>query len=253
MSPEKKARFPRLQPPISVLRGLRAALQYFTAIPLQGTSEDAPPSTGLFLFLPPIGCAVGAVAGAAAYGVSKVAPFPLAVAVAFGLSIGLTGALHLDGFMDSCDALFASVPAERRREILKDPHHGTFAIASFAVLAVFWLAALASIPPLRLPLVMAYAAGLGRWAAILNATLRPYRGIAPSRPALATEGILLAGLGVAAGGHAWIAFPLVVAFALAGGAWASRRMGGVLSGDLYGALIASGEVVGLVVCALAGR
>ena len=43
----------------------------------------------------------------------------------------LTGGLHLDGVMDSCDALFAPVSVERRLVILKDVCHKNAAPGSF--------------------------------------------------------------------------------------------------------------------------
>lgn len=40
----------------------------------------------------------------------------------------ITGGIHMDGFMDTRDALSACAPRERRLEILKDSHAGAFAI-----------------------------------------------------------------------------------------------------------------------------
>ncbi len=40
----------------------------------------------------------------------------------------ITGGIHMDGFMDTCDALASWQPKERRLEILKDSHVGAFAV-----------------------------------------------------------------------------------------------------------------------------
>ena len=48
--------------------------------------------------------------------------------VATCLPILLTGGIHMDGFMDTVDALASHQPRERKLEILKDPHCGAFAI-----------------------------------------------------------------------------------------------------------------------------
>ena len=40
----------------------------------------------------------------------------------------VTGGIHLDGFLDTCDALHSYAERERKLEILKDPHAGAFAI-----------------------------------------------------------------------------------------------------------------------------
>ncbi len=49
------------------------------------------------------------------------------------LPLILTGGIHMDGFLDTKDALSSYQPREKRLEILKDPHTGAFAIISCAV------------------------------------------------------------------------------------------------------------------------
>ena len=44
------------------------------------------------------------------------------------LPVIITGGIHLDGYADTCDALASYASPERRREILKDPRRGAFAI-----------------------------------------------------------------------------------------------------------------------------
>ena len=41
-----------------------------------------------------------------------------------------TGGIHMDGFLDTADALGSNAPRERKLEILKDPHAGAFALIS---------------------------------------------------------------------------------------------------------------------------
>ncbi len=40
----------------------------------------------------------------------------------------VTGGIHLDGFLDTCDALSSNQDRSRRLEILKDPHVGAFGV-----------------------------------------------------------------------------------------------------------------------------
>lgn len=44
------------------------------------------------------------------------------------LPVLITGAIHLDGFCDTVDALSSHADANKKREILKDPHTGAFAV-----------------------------------------------------------------------------------------------------------------------------
>lgn len=197
----------------------------------------------MLAFLPLVGAVVGGLAGGAGWAVSLAMPHVLGVAVAFGLSIALTGALHVDGFLDTSDAVFASVPAARRLEILKDPRHGTFALAAFAILIVGWLAALWSIDPIRLPLALAFAGAAARWIAVGVAFVVSYgtSGAQPPRGVHAAMGLLVLALGWSYWGHA------VVLIALGGATftvafWLRSRLGGRLPGDCYGFLIVCTDV-----------
>jgi adenosylcobinamide-GDP ribazoletransferase len=62
------------------------------------------------------------------------------------LPIAITGGIHLDGFCDTSDALASHAEPERRREILKDPHTGAFAVINVAVYIVAYFALAACLP-----------------------------------------------------------------------------------------------------------
>lgn len=80
-------------------------------------------------------------------------PTVISAILVVGLWVVLTGGLHLDGWTDCWDALAASVPPERRFEILKDSRLG-----SFSALALILLLALktASVAQPNLPLMMLF-------------------------------------------------------------------------------------------------
>lgn len=54
----------------------------------------------------------------------------------------ITGGIHLDGFLDTSDALSSWQDAKQKLNILKDPHIGAFAVIRFCVLAGLLLASL---------------------------------------------------------------------------------------------------------------
>jgi len=203
------------------------------------------PRAGALAALPLVGVVLGGMAGALGWLASLVLPGALGVAVALAASIVLSGAIHLDGFLDASDALFASVPPERRFEILKDPRHGTYALAGLAVIVPAWLAAVAAIPPAAWPGSFAFCAGMARAAAVLNALRVPYAaGGASARAFEQRPNIALLALGTVAAAacewaHPWLALLALpaMAVALALGAWCARRLNGVLVGDCYGAIV----------------
>jgi adenosylcobinamide-GDP ribazoletransferase len=225
-----------------VLDAFVGALAYFTILPV---GKRGPPSADALAALPYVGALVGALVGAIAWGASYIFSEPLVTAVAFAAFIVLTGALHVDGFLDTCDALFASVTPQRRLDILKDPRHGTFAVAGFAVVVVIWLAAVQGIPAAELPAVFAFSAALARWAAVLNALIFPAAREAPNSPALASKppvfvvgmtGVLLGAAGWCFGISYIVLVPIAAGLALALGRALRTAFGG-LTGDLYGFVI----------------
>jgi len=196
--------------------------------------------------LPAVGALLGAAAGTIGWGVARVLPAPLGAVAAFGALTLLTGAIHIDGFLDGCDAFVASVPPQRRLEILKDPHHGTFAVAGMFVAGSASLAALAAIPPARYPGALAFAAALARTAAVAGAFVFPdararpeepprphYRADASVAGALGGSLVLLALAGGSLGRNVPALVPLALLGAFACEAWVAARLGG-LAGDAYG-------------------
>ncbi len=66
------------------------------------------------------------------------------VAVSIAIPLIVTGGFHVDGFMDTSDALSSWQDKEKRLEILKDPHIGAFAVIRL-VIAILILAASLSV------------------------------------------------------------------------------------------------------------
>ncbi len=92
---------------------------------------------------------VGAVTGIATYGVFWLKERACENGLGFNagfwtvllvlVPIVITGGIHLDGFLDTQDALSAYQTKERRLEILKDPHAGAFAVISCIVYMLLYL------------------------------------------------------------------------------------------------------------------
>ena len=61
------------------------------------------------------------------------------------IPILITGGIHLDGFMDTSDALSSGKSRKEKLEILKDPHIGAFAVIRVFVLAAVYAAAVSMI------------------------------------------------------------------------------------------------------------
>jgi adenosylcobinamide-GDP ribazoletransferase len=68
------------------------------------------------------------------------------VMVGFAIPIIVTGGFHLDGYMDTVDALKSYKSKEDKLEILKDPHIGAFAVISLLALSAVYIGAFSLIP-----------------------------------------------------------------------------------------------------------
>jgi adenosylcobinamide-GDP ribazoletransferase len=241
------------------LRACADAFAYFTVIPIGRLASAGAPDAYALSFLPLVGAVVGGLAGGIGYAIFLVLHVNWAFAVAWAAAIGLTGAIHVDGLLDACDGLLVTATPQRRREIMTDPRHGTFAVVGMAVLTVFWLIALAPVPPDRLPLLLAWSGALSRLAVVPNAWAFPYaRGGAmsatfasrPSYVVFALSFVMVEALAWFVAPLALLVAPVAIVIALIGGVWSSRRLGGGLTGDVYGAIIVKIEVLALLTASL---
>ena len=118
------------------LRSLAMAFLMFSVIPMPRIEWKQENMKYMLACLP----LVGAAAGLLQWGW-----FMLCEALSFGnvlfaagltlLPVLITGGIHMDGFCDTVDALASHGPSARKREILKDPHAGAFAV----IYAGLWL------------------------------------------------------------------------------------------------------------------
>ena len=101
----------------------------------------------MLLFLPIVGLEIGAIWAFLAW-LCHVLHLPAMIA-ALVLSVYpylVTGFIHLDGYMDVTDAVKSYRSLERRREILKDSHVGSFSVIGIVLLVIAQFAFFASPP-----------------------------------------------------------------------------------------------------------
>jgi len=185
----------------------------------------------------------------------RVFPAAVAAAVVIVLLEACTGALHLDGLMDTCDGVGSGAPRARALEIMKDSRVGAMGVFGAVAVLLLKVVALAALAPAQalLPLVAGWAAAraLPAW----DVTLFPYARTAGTGKAF-TEGrspwpLLLGTLAALAVGFALgrVSGLLLVAAAillpLLAQTRVARHLGG-LTGDVYGMGIELGEVVALL-------
>lgn len=237
--------------------GVLAALGFLTALPLPAKLVIRPEALGRSLAWFPL---VGALLGLALTGVDVLARSlvhdPAAAALVLVAGATLTGALHLDGFADTCDGLFARVAtAERRLEIMRDSRVGGFGAAGVALLLLLKYSALLSVPLEDRVRGLILAGLLSRWAMVQAIALFPYaraQGLGrafkdTTTPlAIGTAAITaIVGAGVLFGLKGLLVFGLAALVCWLLGRYVMTKLLG-LTGDTYGAISEVTEVVVLL-------
>jgi adenosylcobinamide-GDP ribazoletransferase len=214
---------------------------------------------------PVVGLLLGALLGGWTALATRLALPPLSAFLVVLAWVGLTGALHLDGFCDLCDGLFGGRTAEDRLRILKDPHLGTFGLAGGVLLLLGkWVAleAVLARAPERGPWLVAGAVGLARCLTLCVAAGSRYPRAEGTGKALieATAwweavpfAAAAAGLTLLASGGGFELAVILFAPALLvvlGLRWSCRRRLGGVTGDCLGAAVELAEGVFLLAAAL---
>ena len=129
----------------------------------------------MLLLLPVVGLEIGALWAILAW-LCKLLNLPALVAgvILCAYPYMVTGFLHLDGFMDVTDAVKSCRDLQRRREILKDSHVGSFAVIGGVLLMIAQFALLSSAPTDANHLILIFIPAVSRCCSALAVTgLKP--------------------------------------------------------------------------------
>jgi len=248
------------------MSSLLAAIGFLTIIPMPRVREGA--LAWAHMWFPIVGLGIGALLAGFDYllreGYWTLTGFGFPVLLLAALLITflviITRGLHLDGFMDTCDALFGGDNAERRLEIMRDSRVGSFAVVGVISLLLISFAAIVSLwPPDRFWALLIIPC-LSRWAIVLTMAVFPYarsddglgsaflQGGTRMQTFIATVMAIAAAVALA-GPMGILLLVVAVVVALGVGQLATSRLGGV-TGDVYGAVNELATIAMLVAAAL---
>ncbi len=220
--------------------------------------EDSVRSLMLVMF-PFVGTVIGLIWALAAYLLDAIkCPQMFMAAFLALMPYLLTGGIHLDGYMDCCDAIFSRRPLEKKREILKDSHVGSFAVIALATLFMFGFAAFASADGTENMLTLVFICTVSRACSALGVSiLRPmghseYAGSFQkdvSRGNITAICIILAVADILSfvfcGSTGLIACAATILGYIAGAAYGFENLDG-FSGDVTGFGTTIGELCGII-------
>lgn len=114
---------------MKIIRGFIVCFSLYSVIPMPKTKWDDNSIKYAFCFLPIIGLITGIIS-IFWYKLSLYLNINILLyaAVASVIDVIISGAIHIDGFIDSLDAIFSCKEKEKKLLILKDSHIGAFAL-----------------------------------------------------------------------------------------------------------------------------
>lgn len=114
-----------------MFRSLIAAFSMFSRIPVPRIRGDGE-TRYMMCFFPLVGVVLGGTVWCAFLALNRLGGFHrfFTAAILSVLPLLITGGIHMDGWMDTHDAIHSWKGREERLAILKDPHVGAFAVIS---------------------------------------------------------------------------------------------------------------------------
>jgi adenosylcobinamide-GDP ribazoletransferase len=219
---------------------LLAAVAFLTRIPIRRAFSTEQVARAAAWF-PLIGGALGLLYGAVWFGATLVVPPYVAAVLVLSCEALLTGALHFDGLADMADGFGGGRTRDDVLRIMRDDAIGVYGATALVLMLLLTAACLVALKtPLLVACWLAAGGAFGRWAIVLLSRALPYarpdnaisshigvRELIPATLTICATGFLIRW-------QALVAAAVTLLIALAMGALARKRIGGV-TGDTLGA------------------
>lgn len=249
---------------MKILRSLAIAFSSYSKIPIPQFEWKAEDMRYIMSFFPCIGLVIGFLEViwfriTSQLGIAEIAR----VIVAALIPLIITGGYHIDGFMDTSDAISSYRDREKRLEILKDSHVGAFAVIRLITAAALFTAAMAEIKSLEAVYVLALGFIFSRCLSalgVLHFQSANHKGslfYTASNSDRAVNTLTVGIIAIASIVLMIIVKPLVGILAVVGGAgsfiyyriMSYKKFGGI-TGDLAGYFVVIAEVVMAIMIAI---
>ena len=242
---------------------LFAAFKFLTIIPIPRRREVSAGEVGASLgYFPLVGLFLGGILAGIDWSLSFILPSSIANVIIIIALLLLTGALHVDGFIDTCDALFGRRTPQERWRIMSDSRVGAFGVVGAFCLLLLVYVSLGGIPESYKMIALILMPSLSRWSIVYAIFAFPYAKpaglgrafkqqanrrkfilatslvLASTLGLLVTKGLVLLLIGLALIFMVWLV-------AAAVGLFLQRRFAG-LTGDNYGAINEVTQVLVLI-------
>ena len=250
-----------------IIKSCIVAFSMYSKIPMPQFEWKEEDMQYMLCFFPWVGAVIGVCLYlwnrfCAAFQVGRIAYVLFAVAI----PILVTGGFHVDGFMDTMDALHSYQPRERKLEILKDSHIGAFAVIMLAACGLIYVGAFSEIYDTKALLIVCIGFALARCLSGIGVvTLPSARGdgmlfeAASHAQERIVKGTLLVQGVICMVGMLWISWKIGIAVVVAAFVsyyyyeYRSKKEFGGITGDTAGYFVVICETAMVVAAAIAGH
>ena len=245
--------------------GFWVALQFLTILPSPVRRPFTRDELGQSLaYFPVVGLLLWLALWGLDSGLSRVLPAMPTNVLLLAALVLMTGAMHVDGFIDTCDGAAVRRTAEQRLEIMADSRVGAFGVVGGCLLILAKFAALVSLPASVRTAALLLTPVMGRWSMVFAVFAYPYargktgkgfafkEGASRARVLVALMFTIVIAFVVSRSWHGPALIAALFVAVISFGAYIRSRLGG-LTGDSYGAVNEVAEVLTLLVLPLIWR
>jgi adenosylcobinamide-GDP ribazoletransferase len=155
--------------------GFLVALQFLTSIPLSLKHELSPAQLGrATAWFPLVGLVIGIILAVLNWLMGFILPASVANVLVIVALVVVTGAMHLDGFADTCDGIAGHKPVEERWRIMHDSRTGAFGVVGVVLLLLVKYVSLNNIPTNVMLPTLLFMPVFSRWAMVYTIFAFPY-------------------------------------------------------------------------------
>ena len=154
--------------------GLLTALRFLTRIPVGEYPKDERRLGRSLAYFPIVGLILGGILVLVNWGFSIILAPLVADALTIVALVILTGALHIDGFVDTIDGLAGGKIKEEILRIMRDSRVGAFGIIGIVSLIMLKLVLLHEMPLKIRKEALLLMPVMGRWAMVVASSLSVY-------------------------------------------------------------------------------
>ncbi|MFC1977151.1 adenosylcobinamide-GDP ribazoletransferase [Chloroflexota bacterium] len=245
-----------------------AALSFLTIIPVPRRRETTPEEVGRsIVYFPVVGGIIGLILVGLNWLLDLFLPPDLVNGLLIVSMVVISGALHLDGLVDTCDGIAGHKTVEARWQVMRDSRVGAFGVIGVFLLLLVKYVSLGSVPENWLMVTLVLMPVVSRWAMVYAVFTYPYarpQGLGKAfKQGTSWQGFVVATVIAMAVAIGLARLANVTYFYLAGlaimfGVWIivvataaylKRKFSG-LTGDTYGAISEVAEVAVLILVSL---